>query len=105
MRDILGAWSEHRQVYGYRLRAELVYQLKQALEQRGDFKFGQPLKLVVIDEYQDLNRCDLAVIQQIETRGVELFVAGDDDQSIYEISQGTLLKEYAGLLADGSCES
>ena len=79
----LGAWSEHRQIYGYTLRAELVYQLKQALEQRGDFKFGQPLKHVVIDEYQDLNRCDLAVIQQIETRGVELFVAGDDDQSIY----------------------
>ena len=37
----------------------------------------------MIDEYQDLNRCDLAVVRQIQSRGVELFVAGDDDQSIY----------------------
>ena len=27
----LGAWREHRQMYGYTLRTELVYQLKQAL--------------------------------------------------------------------------
>ena len=81
--QFLGAWGEHRQIYGYTLRAELVYQLKQALEQRGDFELDQPLKHLVVDEYQDLNRCDLAVVQQIEARGVELFVAGDDDQSIY----------------------
>ena len=30
-----------------------------------------------------MNRCDLAVVQHIESRGVELFIAGDDDQSIY----------------------
>ena len=36
-----------------------------------------------MDEYQDLNRCDLAVVKHIESRGVELFIAGDDDQSIY----------------------
>jgi hypothetical protein len=34
----LGAWREHRAIYGYMLRAELVYQLKRALEQRGDFR-------------------------------------------------------------------
>ena len=79
----LGAWHEHRRIYGYTLRAELVYRLKQALEQRGDFELDQPLRYLVVDEYQDLNRCDLAVVRQIEGRGVELFVAGDDDQSIY----------------------
>lgn len=30
-----------------------------------------------------MNRCDLAVVQQIASRNVELFIAGDDDQSIY----------------------
>jgi superfamily I DNA/RNA helicase len=36
-----------------------------------------------VDEYQDLNRCDLAVVREIASRNVELFIAGDDDQSIY----------------------
>ena len=79
----LGAWREHRMIYGYTLRSELVYQLKQAMELSGAFELDQPLRHLVVDEYQDLNRCDLAVIQQIENRGVELYVAGDDDQSIY----------------------
>ena len=81
--QFLGAWQEHRQVYGYTLRAELVYQLKKALEQRGDFELEGPIKFLLVDEYQDLNRCDLAVVRQVTSRGSELFVAGDDDQSIY----------------------
>ena len=79
----LGTWREHRDIYGYTLRAELVYQLKKALEQRGDFQLEGSIKHLLVDEYQDLNRCDLAVVKCIASRGVELFVAGDDDQSIY----------------------
>jgi DNA helicase-2/ATP-dependent DNA helicase PcrA len=79
----LGLWREHREIYGYTLRAELVYQLKRALEQRGDFQLEGPIEYLLVDEYQDLNRCDLAVVNQIVSRDVELFVAGDDDQSIY----------------------
>ena len=76
-------WREHRQIYGYTLRSELVYQLKKALEQRGDFKLEGQIEYLLVDEYQDLNRCDLAVVRQIASRDVELFIAGDDDQSIY----------------------
>ena len=79
----LGAWREHREIYGYTLRSELVYQLKKALEQRSDFELESPISHLIVDEYQDLNRCDLAIVKYIESRGVELFVAGDDDQSIY----------------------
>ena len=79
----LGAWREHRAIYGYTLRSELVYQLKRALEQRGDFQLESPLPHLLVDEYQDLNRCDLAVIRAFAERGAELYVAGDDDQSIY----------------------
>ena len=79
----LGAWREHRQIYGYTLKSELVYQLKKVLEQRGDFEFESPIKHLLVDEYQDLNRCDLAVVERIASRGSELFIAGDDDQSIY----------------------
>ncbi len=65
------------------LRSELVYQLKKALEQNPDFVLEGPLTHLLVDEYQDLNKCDLAVIDAIKAKGVQLYVAGDDDQSIY----------------------
>lgn len=37
-----------------------------------------------MDEYQDLNKCDVAVIDELGERGAQLHVAGDDDQSIYQ---------------------
>jgi DNA helicase-2/ATP-dependent DNA helicase PcrA len=79
----LGAWQEHRGVYGYLLRAELVYRLKRALDQHSEFNLEGPPKHLLVDEYQDLNRCDLAVVRALAQRGAELFAAGDDDQSIY----------------------
>lgn len=79
----LGAWRDHRRIYGYTLRAELVYQLKRALELHPEFDLEGPPHHLLVDEYQDLNRCDLAVIQALAIRGSKLFVAGDDDQSIY----------------------
>ncbi len=81
-RKFLAVWNQHRGVYGYTLRAELVYQLKKSLEQRGDFRLDTPEHLLV-DEYQDLNQCDLAVVRSLELHGAELYAAGDDDQSIY----------------------
>jgi len=79
--QFLGAWREHRQVYGYTLRGELVYQLYQALAE-GELEIDPPTYLLV-DEYQDLNPCDLGVIKALTEKGAELFCAGDDDQSIY----------------------
>jgi len=98
----LGAWREHRRIYGYLLRAELVYRLKRVLEQRDDLNLEGPPKYVLVDEYQDLNRCDLAVIQALARYGSEIFVAGDDDQSIYGFRKAhpagirRFTKEYEG---------
>jgi DNA helicase II / ATP-dependent DNA helicase PcrA len=78
----IGAWREHRQVYGYTLRSELVYQLKQGLTE-DDVNIDVPPKYLLVDEYQDLNACDLAVIGALVGDGAELYAAGDDDQSIY----------------------
>jgi len=81
--NFLGAWRQHREIYGYALRNELVYQLKRALEQTDAFYLESDYSHLLVDEYQDLNRCDMAVIQAIRDHGVEIFSAGDDDQSIY----------------------
>ena len=77
-----GAWQEHRKIFRYTLRAELVYQLKHSLEE-GIVQLDQIQRHILVDEYQDLNPCDLAVIKALATAGAELYVAGDDDQSIY----------------------
>lgn len=79
----LGAWLQHRRIYGYTLRSELVYQLKRALEQIDDLALESDYRHVLVDEYQDLNKCDLEIMRRIAEEGAELFVAGDDDQSIY----------------------
>lgn len=41
------------------------------------------IRHLIVDEYQDLNPVDLEFVDLMAARGVLLFVAGDDDQSIY----------------------
>lgn len=81
--SFLGAWQRHRELYGETLRAELVYQLKKQLKQNRDFQLDGEYKHILIDEYQDLNACDLEIVHELAKRDAELFVVGDDDQSIY----------------------
>jgi DNA helicase-2/ATP-dependent DNA helicase PcrA len=77
----LSAWRQNRDIYSYALRSELVYQLNLCFEESRIIpeKFSH----IMVDEYQDLNACDLSVIGYLSKQGAELYVAGDDDQSIY----------------------
>ncbi len=79
----LGAWRQHRKIFGYTLRSELIYQFKRALDQTENFSLESDFSHLLVDEYQDLNPCDLAVIYALRDKGIEVFAAGDDDQSIY----------------------
>jgi len=82
--QFLDAWRQHREVYGYTLRSELVYQLLCELRSNPAFSPIPPATVVLVDEYQDLNLCDLTTIQILAERSdAEVFAAGDDDQSIY----------------------
>ncbi|MFQ5906704.1 MAG: 3'-5' exonuclease, partial [bacterium] len=81
--SFLSALREHQARHKYLLRAELVYRLKKAFEQCGDLDLEGPPEYVLVDEYQDLNPCDIDVVKALADRGSELFVTGDDDQSIY----------------------
>lgn len=83
LRDrFLGVWSEHRTIYGYTLLSEIPYRLLQALEQHSDLE-GTQFSVLIVDEYQDLNACELAVIRSLSSFGCTVICAGDDDQSIY----------------------
>ena len=79
----IGMWQRHREVYGYTLRSELVYQL--LVELRSDPALvPQVIRHIVVDEYQDLNRCNLDTVRLLSERvDAFIFAAGADDQSIY----------------------
>ena len=77
-----GAWEQHRRVFGYSLLSELPFRLLRALQDHPNLDLGE-WDYLVVDEYQDLNRCDLRVLREIARRGRPLVAVGDDDQSIY----------------------
>lgn len=79
----IGAWMEHRKIFGETLRAELVYQLNKQLHDNRKFRLNKKYLHLIIDEFQDLNPCDLSIIKKLAINGTEIFAAGDDDQSIY----------------------
>lgn len=78
----IGAWQEHRQVFGYTLLSELPDLLRRALIDHADLE-GTDYDLLVVDEYQDLNACDIEVLRRLADRGCAILAAGDEDQSIY----------------------
>jgi DNA helicase-2/ATP-dependent DNA helicase PcrA len=78
----LNAWHEHQRIFGYTMLAELPYRLREALRDHPDLQ-GVDYELLIVDEYQDLNACDLEVLKLVAERGCKIIGTGDDDQSIY----------------------
>ena len=80
--SFLGVFEEHRWVFGYTLLAELPDLLRRAVRDHDDLE-GLDYEALIVDEYQDLNACDLELLRLIGDRGCSIIGAGDDDQSIY----------------------
>lgn len=78
----LAVWNAHRNVYSYSLHAEMPLYAKQILEDHSDLNL-QGLVFLIVDEYQDLNRCEIGMLEALSTLGVRILAVGDDDQSIY----------------------
>lgn len=63
--------------------SELPFRLYEALENQVELR-NCDFDLLIVDEYQDLNSCDLKVIKLLsEQYGCRVLSVGDDDQSIY----------------------
>jgi DNA helicase-2/ATP-dependent DNA helicase PcrA len=76
-----GRWNEHREKLGYLLLAELPYRAGMAVNDLGVPTLN--LDLLLVDEYQDLNRADIRLIELIAEAGIAVVAIGDEDQSIY----------------------
>ena len=72
------------QTYSCVLPGEIVRRCVEQLN-AGTLNIAQHLNLVhlIVDEYQDLNPMDLQFVDAVAAAGAVVFVAGDDDQSIY----------------------
>jgi DNA helicase-2/ATP-dependent DNA helicase PcrA len=78
----MGAYTEQRRTFGYTLLNELPELLRCALRDHGDL-VGTEYDLLIVDEYQDLNACELELLRRLGERGSSILAIGDDDQSIY----------------------
>jgi DNA helicase II / ATP-dependent DNA helicase PcrA len=76
--------STRRNLYCCVLPGEMVHECVARIQQ-GAIQLVQipPIEHLIVDEYQDLNACDQEFVQLLVSNGATLFVAGDDDQSIY----------------------
>jgi DNA helicase II / ATP-dependent DNA helicase PcrA len=97
----VGIFGLHRRTFGYTLLSELPELLRGVLETYGDVE-GVGHDLMLVDEYQDLNACDLEVLRLLSVRGSRILAVGDDDQSIYSFRKAhpegirRFLEDYPG---------
>ena len=76
--------SARTNLYCCVLPGEVIFRCVQALQQ-GVLRANQLPQIdhLVVDEFQDLNACDQEFVRLLCATNTILFVAGDDDQSIY----------------------
>jgi len=80
--DYIAAWRRQRTVFGFSLFAEMPWY---ALELVDDHPEADLLgaEFLVVDEYQDLNRCEIRLLRALSGCGIAVMSVGDEDQSIY----------------------
>ena len=76
--------SARTNLYCCVLPGEVIYECVDALQQ-GALQPNQLPQIdhLIVDEFQDLNACDQEFVRLLSANNTVLFVAGDDDQSIY----------------------
>ena len=78
----LAAWQRQRRVFGYSLFAEMPWYALDLIDDHPDADLDG-LECLVVDEYQDLNRCETRLLAALAGRGIAVLGVGDPDQSIY----------------------
>lgn len=64
---------------------DMIIQCRELLSQREDYRnaWQDRYKYILVDEFQDINMAQFDVLRILSEKYRNLFVVGDDDQSIY----------------------
>lgn len=83
--EVLHRLSERMNVDHFMDFSLMVRRVAEALEnnEAGTLRATQSLRHLMVDEYQDVNPAQEALIRQLRLRTASLVVVGDDDQAIY----------------------
>ncbi len=82
---IYQAYEEHCRKAGLLDFAELLLRAHEVLRDRADIlhHYRERFRFVLVDEFQDTNTIQYAWLRLLAGEGGNLFIVGDDDQSIY----------------------
>ncbi len=78
----VAAWTRQREVFGYSLFAEMPWYALELVEDHPEADLLS-VQTLVVDEYQDLNRCEVGLLNALSLSGITIIGVGDEEQSIY----------------------
>lgn len=78
----VATWRAHRTVFGYSMFAEIPFSAAHLLQDHPDASVPE-LRLLVVDEFQDLNRAEISLVEALAAVDISILAVGDDEQSIY----------------------
>jgi DNA helicase-2/ATP-dependent DNA helicase PcrA len=78
----IATWTAHRKIFGYSVFAEIPYSAHHLVDDHPDLQLPD-LALLIVDEFQDLNAAEIALVKALAELGTSILAVGDDDQSIY----------------------
>ncbi len=78
----VSAFQHATRIFGFTLLSQLPDLLRRLLRDHTDVK-GLDFDFLIVDEYQDLNKCEIELFKILSDRGIKILAVGDEDQSIY----------------------
>lgn len=78
----ISAFQQATRVFGFTLLDQLPDLLRRLLNDHPDTK-GLDIDFMIVDEYQDLNKCEIELFKLLSSKNVKVLAVGDEDQSIY----------------------
>jgi len=82
----LSAFNRATRIFGFTLLNQLPDLLRRLLNDHSDVK-GLDFDFMIIDEYQDLNKCEIELLKLLSSKGIKILAVGDEDQSIYSFRE------------------
>ena len=96
--QLLAEYERKRALTGKMDFDDMVYQCLKMLKERSEIlaQWQERFQYILIDEFQDINPMQYEVIRLLGGKRANLFVVGDDDQSIYGFrgSEPSLMKRF-----------